>query len=100
METELKNARAEVRRLKQEKESYEQDYHDLTKTKDETHVELKDMRGQLRDFKYRETRCEHHQSTLSLLFFFSDEKPGIANECPFATMLSSQLPAHLLAVQF
>ena len=70
METELKNARAEVRRLKQEKESYEQDYHDLTKTKDETHVELKDMRGQLRDFKYRETRCEYHQCTLSLLFFF------------------------------
>jgi len=64
METELKNARAEVRRLKQEKESYEQDYHDLTKTKDETHVELKDMRGQLRDFKYRETRMLSEYSEL------------------------------------
>ena len=64
MELELKRARDEVRRLKQEKDSYEQDYHDLTKTKDETHVELKDMRAQLRDFKYRETRMLSEYSEL------------------------------------
>ena len=64
MEVELKRARDEVRRLKQEKDSCEQDYHDLTKTKDETHVELKDMRAQLRDFKYRETRMLSEYSEL------------------------------------
>jgi len=64
MEVELKNARAEIRRLKTEKESYEQDYMDLTKTKDETHLELKDLRCQLRDFKYRETRLLSEYSEL------------------------------------
>ena len=64
MEVELKNLRAETRRLKTEKESYEQDYLDLTKTKDETHSELKEMRSQLRDFKCRETRLLSEYSEL------------------------------------
>lgn len=56
MEVDLKQAKAEVLRLRNEKERLEQDYHDLAKTKDVTAVEVKGMRSELKDYKLRETR--------------------------------------------
>ncbi len=56
MEIELKQSKAEVQRLKNEKERIEQDYNDLAKTKDVTSLEVKAMRSELKDYKLRETR--------------------------------------------
>ena len=41
MEVELKQAKAEVHRLRTEKQSLEQEYNDLNKTKDVTTVEVR-----------------------------------------------------------
>jgi protein bicaudal D len=56
MEMELKQAKAEVQRLRTEKDRLEQEYNDLTKTKDVTTVEVRGMRSELKDFKMREAR--------------------------------------------
>ena len=48
MEVELKQAKAEVHRLRTEKQSLEQEYNDLNKTKDVTTVEVR-LRYYLQD---------------------------------------------------
>ena len=56
MEVELKQSKAEVQRLRTERDRLEQEYNDLTKTKDVTSVEVRAMRNELKDFKMREGR--------------------------------------------
>ena len=56
MEIDLKQSKAEVQRLRIEKERLEQEYNDLAKTKDVTTVEVKAMKSELKDYKYRESR--------------------------------------------
>ena len=56
MEIDLKQSKAEVQRLRIEKERLEQEYNDLAKTKDVTTVEVKAMKSDLKDYKLRESR--------------------------------------------
>ena len=43
---------------------YTQDYADLAETKDVTHLEVKEMRSELKDYKIRETRLISDYSEL------------------------------------
>merc|ERR1712223_550471 len=56
MEVELKQAKAEVQRLRTEKQRIEEEYNDLNKTKDVTTGEVRQMKYDLKDFKLREAR--------------------------------------------
>ena len=56
MEIDLKQSKAEVQRLRIEKERLEQEYNDLAKTKDVTTVEVKAIKSELKDYKLRESR--------------------------------------------
>ena len=52
----MKQSKAEVQRLTNERDRIEQEYNDLLKTKDCTTLEVKGMRSELKDYKLRETR--------------------------------------------
>ena len=52
----MKQSKAEVQRLRIEKERLEQEYNDLAKTKDVTTVEVKAIKSELKDYKLRESR--------------------------------------------
>ena len=56
MEIDLKQSKAEVQRLTNERDRIEQEYNDLAKTKDYTTLEVKAMKSELKDYKIRETR--------------------------------------------
>lgn len=56
MEVELKQAKAEVQRLRNERDRLEQEYNDLNKTKDVTTVEVRAIKAELKDYKLREAR--------------------------------------------
>ena len=56
MEIDLKQTKAEVQRLTNERDRIEQEYNDLAKTKDYTTLEVKGMKSELKDYKLRETR--------------------------------------------
>lgn len=56
LEIDLKQTKAEVQRLTNERDRMEQEYNDLAKTKDYTTLEVKGMKSELKDYKLRETR--------------------------------------------
>ena len=68
--------------------TYVQDYTDLAETKDVTHLEIKEMRSDLKEYKMRETRMLSDYSEL--------EEENIMLQKQISNLRTSQVPFYVI----